>query len=307
MTQESKPVRFQPFAIQSRAFNSDQYPGIRAGGVFVPDGYILLNDLRSYERRVAQRELLSFAGTQKNVFHIVNAQDLTRVLLDQLKKSRIGRVPTVPVYLGEAARTVFEFVRERIAREPQKYQSLRFLAEKPVFVSASRSAKKKGVFEVRIGEIDLRWFSNSRQVLVVDDVISSGQTIAALKEKIMQAVGQELDSARSHLGTRRPEYPGAIDAANARWLACSWLTVAPGKKHSLQTENQIDGIITARLVRHSSGRIPPINSVSTFLRRDAKGSLVRRGYVGNLSSPYRFARTLGAIRRTQRKRGRRGK
>ncbi|MBU0636372.1 hypothetical protein KKE06_05075 [Candidatus Micrarchaeota archaeon] len=290
-----------PNAVTTKRFDSRSHPTIRAGGTFVPDGYILLNDIPGASHQAVQKRITEFSRTQQAVFHAVSAQQLTRSMLDQLKntKALFAEGAIAVVYTGEGAQKVFQFIQEAIRLEPKKYGSLSFLVSDPIFVGARRIPQSRGRFDIRIGKQDIAKFAGAQRVMVVDDVISSGQTMNELKQKIMREVNTELDAARSRLGTRRRGYQGAVAAGNAKWTAAAWLTVEPTKKRPLKAQEAFATIVTARMVRHSSGTIPPINSISTFLRRDAKGKVVRQGYRPNLSRPRAFSTMLAGLRKTR--------
>ncbi|MES2087998.1 MAG: hypothetical protein V4467_03340 [Patescibacteria group bacterium] len=102
---------------------------------------------------------------------------------------------------------------------------------------------------VTVGEIYTRRFINSgiRAILVLDDVISSGQTLVKLRER------------------------NAWKFPNAVWHAGSWIT----RKNSLKG---YETLYSSLLVAHSSdkGLKVPINSLSTLC--ECGGEDVRRAY-----------------------------
>ncbi len=292
--------------ISTRPFDRNKHPSIRANGVLVPDGYILLNDLHGRLHETARKHVQAFAATQPNVFHHVSAKYLTRGLLEQLRKRELGLQgkKVAVIYPGEGAKAVYGFIREAIRREPGRYGPLEFLVKNPIFVRVVRRAVegKKGQFSIKVGSVDLERFEDASVVLTVDDVISSGQTLNSLKREILKEADRVIESSRLHLGFYRTDYPGASRAEKAKWLACSWLAVEPTKKRPLQAGNEFDKIVAAKLVSHTSGGVPPINSLSTFLQKNEKGVIVRRAYLANVSRSRAFGRMLANIRKAQRRR-----
>lgn len=227
---------------------TERYPKLRFNLACLVDGAVLINDLLAFTPTFDFTTVDTICNMAKELnttsaitLHVVDGALPNDFLLRMLATPvfKMGPKPLI-VFPGEGARLVSEYMRRQ---EPEIYDL--FDMENAVYLNCKRTMRRKGVFDISIDPSALPENFRGGNVLIIDDVIASGQTIQAVAEKVRKKYGR------------------------ANITAATWFFVEPSVKENRESPSGIEGIdltIASFALRGNGMRRPPINSLSCFIR-----------------------------------------
>jgi len=242
---------------------TERYPKLLFNLACVVDGAVLINDLLAFT------PLFDFS-TGNTIFNMARELNTTSAITLQVVDGalandfllstlatpafKMGPKPLI-VFPGEGARIVSEYMRRQ---EPGIYDL--FDMENAVYLNCKRTMRRKGVFDIAVDPSALPENFRGGNVLIIDDVIASGQTIQAVAGKVREKYGK-------------------INIA-----AATWFFVEPSIKQNKESPSGIEGIdltIASFALRGNYMRRPPINSLSCFIREgeNPNYSEVKAGFI----------------------------
>jgi len=283
----------------------EKYPKIVASDFMSADGITVIVDTGSMARdrkAVRKLQLMNRQGASKAVIHLVNGPDLTKKMLG-LVRANMGAFRgrrVLVVYPGEAAKIVKGYVDRMLAGSKNEEMKRVFSNTCPV---RAKRIVRKGKPTVEVDVVPLERLGRADVVLVVDDVVSSGQTAGNLCRNSIGYAYETVDATELHLRARSEIHRLAANATWPDWYLATWVMAEPVLKGKESENSGLAGIkgyekvFAAGIIKPTAGQIPAINSLSTLLRGDQKGRVVRQSFVEKAVNDRKlFGRIISRVR-----------
>jgi len=210
-----------------------------------PNGNIFIEDISALEAMDFKYQKLA-AENQRELI-VFKAEELTAHLATQLDQ--------IPKSFG----FVFPGNGSRIIQAIMQQSFPEILKNRPTMAVKTKRSRENGVWSISVDVPDLDdTMRKCTDWVIVDDVVLSGQTAAALKQGITDKTERTTDS----------------------WTLATWLALDPKRRKKITKTNSassVDGFdaVSAVVTYKGGNGIPPCNSLSTLLLPDEKGEAVR--------------------------------
>lgn len=228
-----------------------RYPNLIFRLGCIVDGAVLISDLLAFTQTFdfeTGDTLFNLARelniTSNITLQVVDGALANDFLLGTLCKPALRTAKPLFVFPGEGAMIVNEYVRRQ---EPAVYDL--YDIDNAVYLPCERRMLRKGKFDIEVDYSPLPKNLNTRTVVIIDDVIATGQTIQTITEEIRKRYGE------------------------VNIVALSWFFLEPTVKENRESPSGIKGVnltITNFALRGNYLARPPINSLSCFLREDVE-------------------------------------
>lgn len=223
------------------------YPEIKFGRFYLSDGNILIQDcspnVPASDNDRLNQEINQTLNTESKVtFQIVDGLEATQELLRLLKPDKLKN--TLVVYPGNGALAVKKYLT---SLAPDIFEG--------VYVPTYREMINKGKFNISVDLPDELPHNFSR-ILVVDDVVASGQTARAIACALARKLGN-------------------LPPVN---LAC-WLMLDKQDQYYPAGLPYYQSVYSAYILKGNGVSRPPINSLSCLLSDEGKYETVKKAYL----------------------------
>lgn len=223
------------------------FPKINFGGFYVADGNIIIQDCTP-ETDISENERIDYLiktwlNSEESLvtFQLVDALKATEKLLKLLARKR--KENTLVLFPGNGALSVKKYL-----------STLGSEFANGVYIPVSRTMIDKGKFKVLVDLPDLP--KNFSKILLIDDVVASGQTAATVVSTLSRRIGilPPIDLACwLILDSRDPYYPAGLPYFRS--------------------------VFTSLVIRGNNVSKPPINSLSCLIDQTGRYDIVKRKYV----------------------------
>lgn len=229
----------------SEKFNS-KWPAIIFSKACLVDGAVLIQD-------IAADNTLTQAAKKINeissiTLHIVDGLSLTKDIITLVKRSGILDDNPLIIYPGNGSQSVR---RHLISVDKQ-------FASNSLNLSTQRTMIRNGEFDLTVDYSPLPQNIDTKTVLIVDDVVASGQTAQAISSEI------------------KARFP------NVKCVLATWLFLLPTKPTNKASASGIDGIeqtLASIVLKGNLTSRPPINSLSCFVRNEKEYEQVKNEFI----------------------------
>lgn len=220
------------------------FPQLRFNRGCIVDGAVLIADVLAFtpdfnaDLGTAVYNLATELNTTSAItLQVVDGALVNDFLLRNLILPTFRATKPTIIFPGEGARIVSEYMKRQ---EPAIYDM--YDMERAIYLPCERTMLAKGKFDLVVDYSALPENLKTQAVVIIDDVIASGQT--------MQTIAQEV----------RSRYP------NTNIIAASWFLVEPTQKEIPSGIPGVDLTIASFVLRGNYTARPPINSLSCFIR-----------------------------------------
>jgi len=219
-----------------------KFPMVTFGKFVLADGNILIQDSTPNFDRPESEQIAKTLQERLNnqsspvTFQVVNAYSATEELARLIGPIDIDR--TLIIYPGNGAKTVKDYMQE-----------LGLDIAKGITVPARRVSLGKGKFEISI-DFPLSLPEKPKEVLVIDDVVASGQTCRELACALMRRYG-----------------------TLPKMKLASWVMLS-----SAEFSSYYDNVFSSIVVKPNYVQRPPINSLSCLLSPESKYDRIKQQY-----------------------------
>lgn len=212
-----------------------KWPAITFSRSCLVDGAILIQD-------IAPDAALTQAAKKLNeisniTLQVVDGLSLTKDMVTLIKKSGVLSYNPLIIYPGNGSQSVRRYL---ISADKQ-------FALNSVSLPTQRTMIRNGEFDLTVNYFPLAQNINTGTVLIIDDVVASGQTA--------QSIAAEL----------KKRFP------SIRCVLATWLFVMPTRPENKNSDSgirDIDQTLSSIVLKGNLTSRPPINSLSCFIRSE---------------------------------------
>ncbi len=238
----------------------EAYPNFMFLKPCVVDGAVLIQDtitsMPEFDFETAEtmfnltRDLNKTSGI---TLQVVDAALPNKFLLDALTKPAFVAMNPTVIFPGEGAKIVREYMDQQ-GEQIYDYYDM----QNGIYLPTQRIMRKKGEFDMKVDYSALPPSLKSEYVIIVDDVIASGQTV--------QTIAEEL----------RARYGGI------KIIAMAWFMMKPTVKENQESESGIKGVdltIAGFALKGNYVSRPPVNSLSCFIKDYGKYQQIKNAFM----------------------------
>lgn len=233
------------------------WPAVIFNKACLADGAVLIQDIPSLAKLTESAKRLN--EISNITLHVVDGLSLTQDMLNLINKLGVLNADPFIIYPGNGATSVRKFLA--------LIDDKRFLINS-VYLPTQRTMMRKGEFQLDVDYSSLPQGIDTETVLIIDDVVASGQTAQTIAFEIK---------------TRFPE---------ARCVLAAWLFLIPTKPENKKSASGIAGIdqtIASIVLKGNIVSRPPINSLSCFKRSGNKYDEMKTKFIKKyISDPKAF-------------------
>lgn len=226
------------------------FPRLSFSGAYTIDGALIIQDI-NFEGITTDRARQLNDSSTRITLQVVDASSVSRnlgILINQ--KPEITN-DAILVFPGEGAKDMYRFVSVPEANER-------------VFIPTQRTLINPGTFNLQVDYSPLPERINSRWVLILDDVVATGQTAITVARELKRRY------------------------TNIKVAVGTWIMVEP-RTESPSGISGVDEVFATYVVRGNYVKQPPINSLSCFIRNYGKYDAVKNNFIKKyISDPDTF-------------------
>jgi|WetSurMetagenome_2_1015567.scaffolds.fasta_scaffold00385_22 hypothetical protein len=225
----------------------EKWPAISFNKASLVDGAVLIQDV-SADKNLTEsiKKLNEFSNI---TLQIVDGLSLTRDLITLIKKDNILDLNPLIIYPGNGARSVKSFAASIDAR-----------FDNGIYLPTGRTMVRKGEFKLSVDYSSLPQRINTKNILIIDDVVASGQTARTIAYGIKNRF------------------------QNAKCMIAAWLFLTPIDSQNIDSQSGLENInktFTSLALKGNAVSRPPINSLSCFIKNGGKYDLIKNGFIQN--------------------------
>lgn len=245
----------------------NSWPAIAFSKVCLVDGAVLIQDVTPDATLTQATKRLNEISSI--TLQVVDGLSLTKDMVTLIEKSGVLNTNPLIIYPGNGAQSVKNFIASFDKR----------LTVNTVSLPTQRTMIKNGKFDLVVDYSPLPQNINTDTVLIVDDVVASGQTAQTIASEI------------------KTRFMGV------RCILTTWLFIIPTKLENKKSSSGVMGIDQALASIVLKGNLtsrPSINSLSCFMRNEnqyeeMKENFIKK-YIADQESFKKFIRNMEGIR-----------
>ena len=239
------------------------WPAITFSKACLVDGAVLIQDITPDATLTQAAKRLN--ETSSITMQIVDGMSLTKGVVTLIERSGVLNTYPLIIYPGNGAQSVKDFIASI---------DKRFI--NAVDLPTQRTMIRNGKFDLYIDYSSLPESINAKTVLIIDDVVATGQTA--------QSIAAEL----------KKRFP------SIQCILATWLFVMPTKlenKNSISGIEGIDQTLASIVLKGNLTSRPPINSLSCFIRSENKYEEMKANFLEKyIEDKNKFQRILEEMR-----------
>lgn len=234
-----------------------EFPRLEYCKATMADGNIIIQDTElqsslGIRKSVALAKELNLFTTR--TIQVVSGAEATIKLLSSLRPYSKQLADFLVVYPLYAGIIVKDYIKKTTQKVPD-YSQLGFLSN-GIELPVKRLPNGRGQYSISVDKERLETEKKPKGVLVIDDVVASGNTAYAIQAEVKKVFG------------------GDIPCYFATWLVVE----PPSSTISKSGVPLSDKAFASYVVRGNMMSRPPINSLSCFLQEGRKAETVKREY-----------------------------
>lgn len=213
------------------------WPAVTFDKACLVDGAILIQDISPDNTLTKAAKKLNEISSI--TLQIVDGLNLTKDIIALIKKSGVLSNDPLIIYPGNGSQSVKKYLS---SDEKQ-------LTVNSISLPTQRTMIENGKFDLTVNYFSLPQNIDTNTVLIIDDVVASGQTAQTIASEI------------------KVRFP------DARCILATWLFMVPTKPENKKSSSGIMGIdqtIASIVLKGNLTSRPPINSLSCFTQNDKK-------------------------------------
>ena len=213
------------------------WPAIKFSRACLVDGSILIQDIAPDSTLTQATKKLN--ETSSITMQVVDGISLTKDMVTLIEKSGVLNTNPLIIYPGNGSQSVKNFIASI---------DKRFIIN-TVDLPTQRTMIRNGEFDLSVNYSPLPQSINTGTVVIIDDVVASGQTAQTIASEIKMRF------------------------TDARCILATWLFTIPTKPENKKSPSGVMGIdqtLASMVLKGNLTSRPPINSLSCFMRNENK-------------------------------------
>lgn len=251
----------ESISVAERFKNS--WPVIAFGKACLVDGTVLIQDITPDDALTQAARKLN--ETSSITLQVVDGINLTKNMVTLIEKSGVLDTKPLIIYPGNGAQSVKNFIASI---------DKRFIIN-TVNLPTQRTMIRNGEFDLSVDYSPLPQSINTDTVLIIDDVVASGQTA--------QTIASEIKSRFT----------------DTRCILATWMFTMPTKPENKKSPSGVMGIdqtLASMVLKGNLTSRPPINSLSCFIRSENKYEEMKANFLKKyITNQQKFRQFISSV------------